>query len=79
MNRLMELEAIWKKAKFDSKAIYEIFRDAVLPETRPGEVFLYLRPSNYGGTMQQPQSGRGYSGEIRGDLRLRPTISSPPP
>ena len=55
-NRLYELEAAWKKAKIDPKGIYGVLRDAVLPESRPGEVFLYAGSQANAASIRQSRS-----------------------
>ncbi len=42
--RLFEMESAWGRIEADPVAVYEVFREAVLPRARPGEVFLYARP-----------------------------------
>ena len=41
---LYELELIWRREKLPPKAVYLVLRDAVLPDSRPTEVFLYPQP-----------------------------------
>ena len=43
-NQFTTLVPLWKREGVSSSQIYELLRDAVLPETRPAEVFLYARP-----------------------------------
>jgi tetratricopeptide (TPR) repeat protein len=42
--RLAELDRLWRQHKAPAADVYEALRDAVLPATRPDEVFLYPRP-----------------------------------
>ncbi|MBX6316098.1 MAG: hypothetical protein IRY99_24770, partial [Isosphaeraceae bacterium] len=51
---IAELEPSWRKTKAEPAAVYETLRSAVLPEARPGEIFLYPRPLAYGA--QNPRS-----------------------
>ncbi len=41
---LFILDSFWVKAKADPVAVYEVYREAVLPKARPNEIFLYARP-----------------------------------
>ena len=52
---LFVLDAYWIKGKADPVAIYEVFREAVLPKARPGEIFLYARPLSMS-TLKMPRS-----------------------
>ena len=52
---LFLLEASWTKAKADPVAAYEVLREAVLPRSRPGEVFLYARPLSMA-SLKMPRS-----------------------
>jgi tetratricopeptide (TPR) repeat protein len=42
--RLTAVVALWRKKAVDDVVIYEVLKHAVLPETRPLELFLYPRP-----------------------------------
>lgn len=42
--RLTAVTALWRKKAVDDVVIYEVLKHAVLPETRPLELFLYPRP-----------------------------------
>ncbi|WP_422924867.1 DUF1583 domain-containing protein [Singulisphaera sp. PoT] len=52
--QLTTLVPLWKRSGVTPAQIYEILRDAVLPESRPQEVFLYAQPlanpESYGNT-----------------------------
>jgi len=42
--RFAELEPLWRQAHAPAAEVYEVLRDAVLPGSGPGEVFLYPHP-----------------------------------
>jgi tetratricopeptide (TPR) repeat protein len=52
---LFVLDAYWIKAKADPVAVYEVYREAVLPKARPSEIFLYARPLSMA-SMKLPRS-----------------------
>ena len=49
------LDAYLIKGKADPFAVYELYREAVLPKTRPNEIFLYARPIAMA-SLKQPRS-----------------------
>ena len=52
---LIELERLWQKHHVPAEAVYQALHDAVLPPSRPTEVFLYAPPlSNT--ALRRPQS-----------------------
>jgi tetratricopeptide (TPR) repeat protein len=53
--RIHTLDASWSQHKMPAKMAYEALRSAVLPEGRPGEVFLYPRPLAQG-EIEKPRS-----------------------
>src|SRR5262249_25545049 len=53
--KLQELDTVWKRWRLPAEGVYETLAAAVLPEFRPGEIFLYPRPLSQGG-IQQPRS-----------------------
>lgn len=53
-NSLNNLNLQWQRRKVDPAAVYEVLAAAVLPETRPTEVFLYSRAM--GANVNQPRS-----------------------
>ncbi len=76
-SRLFEVEADWRKARIDPKAVYEVFREAVLPDARPGEVFLFASSMANARSLKKPRSVAGLlasyavaSGQVD-DLRHR--------
>ncbi len=52
---LIELERIWQKHKMPAESVYQALRDAVLPATRPSEIFLYAPPLS-STALRRPQS-----------------------
>ena len=52
---LSMLEGIWRTRKMSALAIYQTLRDAVLPPSRPDEVFLYSTPLQVS-ALRKPQS-----------------------
>ncbi len=52
---LFILDAYWVKGKADPVALYEVYREAVLPRARPNEIFLYARPLSMA-SMKLPRS-----------------------
>jgi hypothetical protein len=53
--RIHALDASWSQHKMPAKLAYEALRSAVLPDGRPGEVFLYPRPLSRG-EVEKPRS-----------------------
>ncbi len=53
--RIHTLDASWSQHKMPASMAYEALRSAVLPEGRPGEVFLYPRPFAQG-EIEKPRS-----------------------
>ncbi|WP_373650417.1 DUF1583 domain-containing protein [Schlesneria sp. DSM 10557] len=53
--RLTVIEHLWRQKAFPEEAVYSMLKSAVLPERRPLEVFLYLRPLTVDPS-QPPQS-----------------------
>src|SRR4029077_6202564 len=52
---LIELERIWQKHHMPADAVYQALRDAVLPPSRPTEIFLYAPPLS-STALRRPQS-----------------------
>ena len=52
---LIELERIWQKHNLPAESVYQALRDAVLPATRPNEIFLYAPPLS-STALRRPQS-----------------------
>src|SRR5262249_52584480 len=53
-DRVFSIEQVWKRKKIPAADIYAVLAGVVMPEARPGEMFLYARPLVYG--VQQPRS-----------------------
>ncbi len=56
--RLANLDLIWQRVQPPAADVYETLRDAVLPEGRPAEIFLYARPIAQ--SAQHPRSVAGH-------------------
>ena len=54
--RLLDLESSWSRAQIDPRRIYEVLRQIVLPENRPGEIFLYDLPLDRRWFVKKPHS-----------------------
>ena len=52
---LFALDPLWSKGQAEPVAVYEVYRQAVLPSSRPGEIFLYARPLSLG-SLKLPRS-----------------------
>ncbi|MDR3638922.1 MAG: DUF1583 domain-containing protein [Isosphaeraceae bacterium] len=55
--RLADLDITWERLQAPPAAVYETLRDAVLPESRPAEIFLYPRPLDQ--SVSHPRSVAG--------------------
>jgi tetratricopeptide (TPR) repeat protein len=53
--QLAQLERLWTKMNVPAAGVYEVLREAVLPEARPAETFLYPQPLG-SGNVRNPNS-----------------------
>ncbi len=52
--RLLDLDQVWLRRKFPADQVYETLAQALMPESRPAEIFLYQRPLAW--SVQRPRS-----------------------
>jgi tetratricopeptide (TPR) repeat protein len=55
--KLQDLDQLWKRRHFPAAEVYEVLAGAVLPKSRPAEIFLYPRPLAWGSAQQVRSAG----------------------